>query len=188
MNIKPNIITIIGLILACISSLIFYFLTYWYISIIYGVSIFIVGLLDGVDGTVARKMNKITKFGGFLDSVLDRLADSIILISFLKYENIYSVWFSLIPVSFWIFFAVLGTLLVSYSRSIAEKYLKDYNCDIGLAARSERLLILAISCWILLPELGLIIITIASILTAIYRQIKYGIKIKEIKNFKNMKK
>jgi phosphatidylglycerophosphate synthase len=154
--------------------------------------VFLTGLLDGVDGAVARKTDKITSFGGFLDSVLDRYSDSILYIGFMKYYifNIHYPYELLLlnyspPIYLWVILAIIGTILVSYSRAIAEKNLKkyNYNCDIGLGARSERLFILAVSNWILLPLIGLLSIVIVAFGTAFYRQIKYYKQLKKsIKN------
>jgi len=132
-----------------------------------------------VDGLVARKTNKITEIGGFLDSLLDRFSDTFLFLGFLKY-NYLGINILYIPAYIWVFLSILSTLLVSYSRSIAEKYLENYNCDIGLGARSERLFILLISSLLLLPQLGLVLLTFISFGTAIYRQIKYYQQIKKI--------
>ncbi|TFF86084.1 MAG: CDP-alcohol phosphatidyltransferase family protein [Promethearchaeota archaeon] len=185
-NISPNTISILAFLTSIISTIIFFFFNYWFIPIIFGSLIFLTGLLDGVDGAVARKTNKITSFGGFLDSVLDRYSDCILYIGFMKYYflNIHFPYEILIlkyslPIYFWIILATIGTILVSYSRAIAEKNLENYNCDIGLGARSERLFILAVSNWILLPLFGLLSIVIVAFGTAIYRQMKYYNQLKK---------
>jgi len=74
----------------------------------------------------------------------------------------------------------MSSILVSYSRTLAENYLYNYNCDIGLAARSERLFIIVLTGLFLIPLIGLFIIVIVAFGTAIYRQIKY---LKIIKKF-----
>ena len=191
MNISANIISLLGFIVCITASAVFAFLDFWFISILFGSLVFIAGLLDGVDGAVARLTNTASPFGGLLDSVSDRFADTFLYLGFFKYyyfqnilqTNFYN-WLNdlivlSIPIYIWVALAIIGTISVSYSRTLAEKYIKDYNCDIGLAGRSERLFILAIASWCLIPCLGLVVLTIISFLTAIYRQIKYGLIIKK---------
>lgn len=134
-----------------------------------------------MDGAVARRTGQVTVTGGFLDSVLDRYSDSILYLGFMKYYYLGKSFLN-IPIYIWIFLTILGTIMTSYSRAKAEKTLKDYNCDIGLGARSERLFILAVSCWCLNPLIGLSVLTFISLLTAIYRQIKYSQQIKKMKS------
>ena len=72
-GLSPNVFTIIGLIFAFISS-IFYGLGFEYSLIIGGIILLISGFFDIVDGQVARYSNKISKKGGFLDSIFDKIA------------------------------------------------------------------------------------------------------------------
>ncbi|MBD3230795.1 MAG: hypothetical protein GF329_21640 [Candidatus Lokiarchaeota archaeon] len=179
LNITPNVISIICFLTALLASIIFFLYNYWFIPIIFGILIFFTGLLDGVDGTVARRTGQVTTKGGFLDSILDRYSDSILYLGFMKYYYL-DISFLNVPIYIWIFLSILGTILTSYSRANAEKLLQDYNCDIGLGARSERLFILAVANWALNPLIGLFILTIVSLSTAIYRQIKYASQIKKL--------
>ena len=162
-----------------IASILFFFVNIWYFPIIFGILVFTSGLLDGVDGAVARRTNKVTLKGGLLDSILDRFSDSFLYMGFMKYYYL-GITIIFIPAYIWVFLAILGTFLVSYSRAIAEKYLKNYNCDIGFGARSERLFILSIFSWFLIPIVGLVLLSIISIGTAVYRQIKYFKQLKKL--------
>ena len=73
-GLSPNVFTVIGLIFAFASSII-YGLGYEYSLIIAGVILLISGFFDIVDGQVARYANKISKKGGFLDSIFDKIAE-----------------------------------------------------------------------------------------------------------------
>ncbi|MHA1311690.1 MAG: CDP-alcohol phosphatidyltransferase family protein [Candidatus Helarchaeota archaeon] len=174
-------ISFIGFLVSLIASILFFLINIWYFPIIFGSLVFIAGLLDGVDGVVARKTHKVTRFGGFFDSVLDRFSDSFLCLSFMKYFYL-DIQLLFIPVYIWVFLAILGSFLVSYSRSLAETCLGDYNCDIGLGARSERLFILVVTSWFLIPYIGLIILTFVSFGTAIYRQYVYYKQMEKLEN------
>ena len=109
-GISPNVWTVIGLIFAFVSSLI-YGLKFEYSLILGGVILLISGFFDIVDGQVARYTNKITKSGGFLDSIFDKIAEVSIFFGILigGYAEPYLV-----------FLAVTLSLLVSYTRAIAD--------------------------------------------------------------------
>ena len=132
-GISPNVWTVIGLIFAFVSSLI-YGLKFEYSLILGGAILLISGFFDIVDGQVARYTNKITKSGGFLDSVFDKIAEVSIFFGILigGYAEPYLV-----------FLAVTLSLLVSYTRAIADKLAIKLQ-GIGIGERAERLLVIAI--------------------------------------------
>ena len=68
-GITPNIATILMLISAILS---FVSLVFFSHLLIFAIFIFITGILDGVDGAIARLTNKSTKLGGFFDSITGR--------------------------------------------------------------------------------------------------------------------
>src|SRR5579863_7156235 len=76
-NVNPNTLTLIG----SIPSLLFFiFLLYhWYLLAIIA---FLGNGFDMLDGMVARKYHKVTKFGGFLDSTMDRVSDFLLITAF----------------------------------------------------------------------------------------------------------
>ncbi|NVM02438.1 MAG: CDP-alcohol phosphatidyltransferase family protein [Candidatus Helarchaeota archaeon] len=182
-NVKPNHVTLIGPIFAIIAVILFYFGGVIIGSILFGITIFIIMLFDGVDGALARLTGSQSNFGGFFDSTMDRYTDFILIFGFIVFydPNLMSDsnFNYYLPLYIWVIITIIGILLTSYSRSLAEKVgLED--TDIGLFGRSERLLVLTISSWILLPILGLIFLAIFSNLTALFRIISYGVKINKI--------
>ncbi|MCX8177367.1 MAG: archaetidylinositol phosphate synthase [Candidatus Bathyarchaeota archaeon] len=90
------------------------------------------GYCDMLDGAIARLHHKVTSFGGFLDSLLDRYADSAI------YTGIILGGFCTIP---WGLMALIGSLLVSYARARGEAANIKME-SVGLAERPERIIIL----------------------------------------------
>ena len=134
LGIQPNMVTVAGcLVVMGAGALIA--TGHWYAAL--GVALF-GGLLDGVDGLLARESQQTTPFGAFLDSVLDRWSDSALFIGLLiwysgtggRLESILSIW------------ALASSLLVSYTRARAEGI--GAECRRGLFTRLERVgLILA---------------------------------------------
>ena len=73
-GLSPNVFTVIGLAFAFISSIV-YGLGFEYALVIGGIILLISGFFDIVDGQVARYANKMSKKGGFLDSIFDKIAE-----------------------------------------------------------------------------------------------------------------
>jgi archaetidylinositol phosphate synthase len=97
------------------------------------------GFFDALDGVSARLHGETTMFGGFLDSLLDRYSDALIL------GSIILGW--LTTSTLWLFSgiaALVGSLLVSYTRARAEAAGVKME-TVGLAERAERLLIIVIA-------------------------------------------
>jgi CDP-diacylglycerol--glycerol-3-phosphate 3-phosphatidyltransferase len=94
---------------------------------------------DMLDGAVARASGTVTKFGGFLDSTIDRYSESLVYGGVLVYllgTRDYRLGSLLILV------ATAGSLLISYARARAEA--AGFQASVGLLARPERVLILAV--------------------------------------------
>jgi CDP-diacylglycerol--glycerol-3-phosphate 3-phosphatidyltransferase len=95
------------------------------------------GLFDMLDGATARILKKTSRFGGFLDSVIDRYSDMSLLIALIIYYAGSRDMFMVVLCSI----ASLGTVLIPYTRARAEVYIK--NCNVGIMERAERILLLA---------------------------------------------
>jgi len=132
----PNSVTALGFLLTLIASL-FYSTGLGTVWLIWGA---VLGLLtgayfDAVDGAMARRYHQISKMGGILDSVLDRVGE-IALYAGLAIGSLVPGWLSL--------WALSASLMVSYVRArvdVEGVKLKG----VGLAERPERLLILLIA-------------------------------------------
>lgn len=131
---NPNLFTWMGFFATLIASF-FILKERWLLA---GLFIILSGLFDLFDGVIARKLNKVTSYGGFLDSVLDRYSDLIfllaILIYYLQNENLKGVILT--------GFVSMGTALIPYIRAKAESL--GIECTIGLMERAERLILLTI--------------------------------------------
>jgi phosphatidylglycerophosphate synthase len=161
-GVSPNTITYLTLLFAVLAFL----SLLEHVQILYGIFVFLVGFFDGVDGAVARITNRASPFGGFSDSVVDKIAEVILIFSILiSYPN--ELIFD-IPLAWWVIICISSWLLTSYIRARAESYdVKDL--DIGLGGRSERLFILCVFSLFNFLFIGLFLVSIIGVLTAAYR-------------------
>ena len=157
-GISPNVWTVVGLIFAFVSSIV-YGINFEFSLILGGVILLISGFFDIVDGQVARYTNKITKSGGFLDSIFDKIAEVSIFFGILigGYTEPYLV-----------FLAITLSLLVSYTRAKADT-LGIKLQGIGIGERAERLLVIAIVGMIGFMEAAIIIVIIIAAITLVQR-------------------
>ena len=118
-----------------------------------GVLLLFCGILDTLDGVVARATNRVTRFGALYDSTLDRYAEVIAFFGLLYYFVNKNMLF----VSIVVCVALAGSLMVSYVRARAEGL--GFECKIGLMQRAERLVLLGFAS--LIHEWVLIIILVA---------------------------
>ncbi|HNR25250.1 MAG TPA: archaetidylinositol phosphate synthase [Methanobacteriaceae archaeon] len=131
--INPNIITIIGLLVSLVAA---YQLSQG--DLLGGALLILLsGFFDVVDGAVARNHGRRTKFGGILDSTVDRFADAFIIIGVIAGGYVNWIWGVL---------ALHASLSVSYVRARAE--VDGVKCDVGVAERAERLMILVLGAFL----------------------------------------
>ena len=96
------------------------------------------GIFDALDGTLARLTNRATRFGAFLDSTTDRLAEGAVFFGILHAFMQRGMTF----IAYLVFFTLLGSLMVSYARSRAEGI--GVQCKEGLLTRFERIALLVV--------------------------------------------
>ena len=168
-GVTPNAITVLGLIVSIASALCYY---HWASSPILllaaGVLVLLSGFFDAIDGVIARTTGKVTSFGGFFDSVSDRYADALVL-SGITLGGLCSPFYG--------FAALIGSLMVSYTRSRAEAAGVTM-AGVGLAERAERMLILAAVTfaavfWFDALNYGVIVLAVLSHLTVMQRTLHF---------------
>jgi len=174
---NPNILTLIG----SIPPLLFFvfLINHFYVLAIIA---YFGTIIDIVDGMIARKYNKVSSFGGFLDSTIDRIGDFFIITAF-AFSGLVK-WEIVAPL-------LLFSYLTSYTRSRGELASLDrekVKFNIGLIERPERLFLTLFSliAYLLLPginfsglnitELVFIMIAVLSLYTVIQRII-YAYKV-----------
>jgi len=130
---NPNLFTLLGF-FATLAASIFILEEFWFLA---GVAIILSGLFDLFDGASARNLGKVTTFGAFLDSVLDRYSDLFLLLSLL----IYYLRKGDLTLAVLTSFVSVGTSLIPYVRAKAEAL--EIPCSIGIMERAERIILLS---------------------------------------------
>src|SRR5436305_3108514 len=103
-----------------------------------GVAFIVGSVMDTLDGRYSRMSGKGSAFGAFLDSTLDRLEEGIVLTAVAAY---FASRHDQVAVAA-VVAAVLGSLMVSYTRARAEAL--GVECKVGVATRPVRVVILSI--------------------------------------------
>lgn len=137
-KVRPNTITIFSLISAIFS---FIFLIKNLLPL---ASLFFIlaALFDWLDGKISRLTGRVTKLGAYLDTIVDRYVEGIVLLGFL-FLNLPKFF---LPASVWIFLALFGGLLTTYSKAARkEKGLSLKKPKFSLAGRGERVILIALS-------------------------------------------
>lgn len=130
-NVNPNLITMLGLIVPVLFFV--FLLREMYLA---ALVVFILNAVDMLDGIVARSQNKVTAFGGFLDSTVDRFADFTVIVAF-GFAGIVG-WPLVLTL-------VLLTYLISYIRSRTELAARGkLVANVGIMERTERLIVIFI--------------------------------------------
>ena len=157
---SPNELSIAGFLVTLLACYILSFDLLWGGILILGGALF-----DLLDGIVARTQNRMTRFGAFLDSVLDRYSDAFILLAIAynmgNIPNATGVMLSL--------GTLLGSFLISYSRARAEGIGEE--CKYGIMERPERLILLSIGTisGFIIPALWvLVVLTNFTVMQRIY--------------------
>lgn len=157
---SPNTLTVIGFLITVFAALILpYHLR------LGGILILVGGAFDMLDGIVARTTGKATKFGAFLDSVLDRFSDAVLFLAvawyFAQADNYTGALVCL--------GTLIGAFLISYIRARAEGL--GESCHTGLMERPERVVLLAfgaITGWILPVMWIMLVLTYMTVMQRVY--------------------
>lgn len=133
-GVKPNLITLVGLLLNIVAAV---FLAMG-LFLVAGILMVAAGACDLLDGRVARAAQRVTRFGAFLDSVIDRYSDVVLLLGLAIYyllkQDSGLLLLTLV--------GIIGSLMVSYTRARAESVIP--RCTVGFLERPERVVLLII--------------------------------------------
>ena len=160
-KIHPNVLTFLGLVINMAAAALLAVGRFR----LAGAVIIGAGLFDMVDGRVARETNRVTRFGGFFDSVLDRYSDLALLVGLL-------VWYGSINRPFYVVLTALamtGSVMVSYTRARAENTIPT--CKVGFMERPERVVLVIIGALFLRMAQVLWVIAVLANLTVAHRMI-----------------
>jgi len=164
-GLTPNVVTLLGFIASSAAALCY---LNWRLNRLMlpaaAALILLSGLLDSLDGVLARASGRASALGGFLDSVTDRYSDVVVLAAVTVAGLCEPVWGLA---------AVVGSLMVSYARARAEAAGVGM-ASVGLAERAERMLLLAAATLIGYFRLdvlgwGVVLLAVLSHLTVLQR-------------------
>jgi CDP-diacylglycerol--glycerol-3-phosphate 3-phosphatidyltransferase len=137
LRIHPNILTLTGLAINIFAAVLFAKGMFTWAGLV----VLFAGIFDMVDGEVARRTGRVTKFGAFFDSVIDRYSDMVLLLGLV-------VWYAKLDRIFYaglVVMSLIGSIMTSYTRARAESLIPA--CKVGFLERPERIVLLIIGCW-----------------------------------------
>jgi CDP-diacylglycerol--glycerol-3-phosphate 3-phosphatidyltransferase len=175
LGITPNMLTIAGFLLTVFTAGVIAF-NHLRIG---GLLVLGAGIFDMFDGAMARVSQKSSKFGAFFDSTLDRYSEGILVLGVIVYAQVHMpqqpgvigtittaqlvVWLAYVT--------ALSSLMISYTRARAEALGLD--CKVGLLARPERVILLAVG--LLIGQAALVwtmlVLALLTTLTAVQRMV-----------------
>ena len=143
-RISPNALTFTGLLINIGCAFLYGYGRFF----LAGLLMILANLFDMVDGRVARLRNRVTRFGAFFDSVIDRYSDIVVFVGIMVFYARDTSSHSTLYVTL-TGIALVGSVMISYSRARAESL--DIECKVGFLERPERVVLLIIGS---LTEIG----------------------------------
>jgi phosphatidylglycerophosphate synthase len=167
--VSPDALTVIGFLVTAVAAFVLSRNLFWG-----GVLILFGGVFDTLDGAVAREQGRVSAFGAFLDSLLDRYSDGLLFVGVAWFMwsggNTTGVLLSL--------GSLLGAYGISYARARAEGL--GMECKVGVMERTERVVLLVFGCFTgwMMPVLWVLFIgthvTVLQRAVHVYRQCRGG--------------
>ena len=161
-HVTPNVLTFIGLGINIGATVLFAKGMFFWAGLV----VIFAGAFDMLDGAVARLTKKVTRFGAFLDSVIDRYSDMLMLFGLL-------IWYAKMERMFYVgltAMVIIGSVMTSYTRARAESLIPS--CKVGFLERAERVVLLIIGA---LTDRMAVALWIMAIITnwTVYQRIEY---------------
>ncbi len=145
LNPNPNLLSVIGLGINVFAAFLYGYGKFFYAGLV----MIFANIFDLLDGRVARLTGRVTKFGAFLDSSLDRLSDMVvflgIIIFYSRDTEFHSTLYAALTGA-----ALIGSVMVSYTSARAESLIPK--CDVGFLRRPERVVLLILGSLTVWPE------------------------------------
>src|SRR5215831_17435779 len=160
-RIHPNVLTFLGLVINIWAAYLFSKGRFRSAALV----VIGAGLFDMVDGRVARATDRVTRFGGFFDSVLDRYSDLAVFMGLLVFYASINRFFYIVLTAI----VMTGSVMVSYTRARAECSIPK--CKVGFLERPERVVLIIIGALSGRMAPVLWVIALLSNLTVVHRMI-----------------
>ena len=159
LHLRPNHLTLMGFVVSLLTASAF--VTGWVRTA--GVLLLIAALFDYFDGSLARASGQVTPFGAFLDSVIDRYSDLVVLLGivvlFAQKPHLRGALLAMAGLA--------GSMMVSYTKARAESI--GIECTVGFMERPERLICLIAGALLNQLEPALWVLAIFANITALQR-------------------
>jgi len=165
-RVNPNVLTFLGLVVNIIAAFLFGYANGDNQARLFryaGLVIIGSGFFDLVDGAVARASNRVTRFGGFFDSVVDRYSDASQFLGLLVFYGRGARFFYVVLTAI----VMISAIMVSYTRARAESLIGS--CRVGFMERPERMVLLIIGGAFNRMGPVLWVIAVVSTITVIHR-------------------
>ena len=158
-GLTPNRVTLLGLLVSVVCA----YLLSQGMFLAGGAVLILAGMMDMVDGALARRSGTASLRGALLDSVVDRVAEATVFLGLLVYylEPVSATEIVLINVS------LVGSFMVSYLRARGEGLGVD--CRVGIMTRPERVVALAIGLLLGQVTIALAVIAVLTVFTSLHR-------------------
>ncbi len=158
-GVHPHILTLLGLLFSLLAANFFRLGRFFW----GGLFVCLAGICDLLDGRLARGANQASKFGGLLDSTIDRYSEGFIFLGLALYWRFsYLLWV--------IILGLLGSFLVSYVRARAEGF--GVECKVGMFKREERITYLSVGAMLgAIPYIGHLILGLVLWIIALFANI-----------------
>jgi phosphatidylglycerophosphate synthase len=134
LKVNPNVLTLLGLFINIFAMVLFAKGMFTWAGLV----VLFASIFDMVDGEVARRTGRVTRFGAFFDSVIDRYSDMVLFLGlviwYAKLDRI--LYATLVGIS------LIGSIMTSYTRARAESLIPA--CKVGFLERPERIVLLII--------------------------------------------
>jgi CDP-diacylglycerol---glycerol-3-phosphate 3-phosphatidyltransferase len=143
LGVPPNILTTIGVSINILCGVLFGMGEFFWAGIV----LIVANVFDMLDGNVARLTGNVTKFGGFLDSSLDRISDMVAFLGIMVFYASNTPQRSLMNVVL-AGVAMICSVMVSYTTARSEAL--GVKANVGFLQRPERIVLLiigALSTW-----------------------------------------
>jgi CDP-diacylglycerol---glycerol-3-phosphate 3-phosphatidyltransferase len=159
LRVRPDTLTVLGWALS-LGSAVLFGLGYAQLA---GVVMLLGGLFDALDGAVARESNRMSAFGAFLDSTLDRLSEAAIFVGIIFFYAAAARPYEALLAGA----AMTFSLLTSYARARAEGL--GIECQVGVLERAGRVVILSAFSIVGLLTVGLFLVAAGALITTAQR-------------------
>ena len=159
LRLRPNHLTVAGLCVSFVATAAFVVGQ----TRVAGLLLILAGLCDFFDGSLARASGQVTPFGAFLDSVIDRYSDLLVMLGIVVFfASMGGRRAALVAMA-----GLVGSIMVSYTKARAESI--GIECNVGFMERPERMICLIAGAVLDILEPALWVLAVLANVTAIHR-------------------